>query len=80
VAGTLGLKLVPKTQEPEYEYLVLAVEPGTLKWRALVTKDRQGGESTLMFTNLKENQGISDKVFAFRIPRGVDVMTDVAQP
>ena len=35
-----------------------------------------GGRSTLTFTNLKENQGISDKEFAFRIPRGVDVITD----
>jgi outer membrane lipoprotein-sorting protein len=25
---------------------------------------------------LKENQGISDKVFAFSIPKGVDVITD----
>jgi outer membrane lipoprotein carrier protein len=79
VKGTLGLKLVPKGQEPEYEYLILAVEPASLRWVALLTKDRQGGESTLVFTNLKENQGISDKVFAFRIPRGVDVMTDGAQ-
>jgi len=78
VPGTLGLKLVPKRQEPEYEYLVIAVEPTSLQWRALLTKDHQGGESTLVFTNLKENQGISDKVFAFRIPRGVDVMTDGA--
>jgi outer membrane lipoprotein carrier protein len=78
VPGALGLKLVPRRQEPEYEYLVLAVDPATLQWRALLTKDRQGGESTLVFTNLKENQGISDKVFAFRIPRGVDVMTDGA--
>jgi outer membrane lipoprotein carrier protein len=80
VAGTLGLKLVPRAEEPEYEYLVLSVEPGTLRWRALQTRDRQGGESTLLFSNLKENQGISDKVFVFRIPRGVDVMTDAAQP
>ncbi len=78
VSGTIGLKLVPRRQEPEYEYLVLAVDPASLQWRALLTKDRQGGESTLVFTNLKENQGISDKVFAFRIPRGVDVMTDGA--
>ena len=35
-----------------------------------------GGESTLVFNNLKENQGISDNEFAFTIPRGVDVITD----
>ena len=50
--------------------------PATLQIRALTTRDRQGGESTLTSTNLKENQGISDKEFVFRIPRGVDVITD----
>ncbi len=74
LAGTLGLKLTPRRQEPEYEYFVLAVDPSTLQWRALTTRDRQGGESTLTFSNLKENQGIPDKEFAFRIPRGVDVI------
>ena len=76
VPGTVALKLTPRRQEPEYEYFVLAVDPGTLQWRALTTRDRQGGESTLTFSNLKENQGLSDKEFAFRIPRGVDVITD----
>ncbi len=72
--GTVGLKLTPRRQEPEYEYFVMAVDPATLQWRALTTRDRQGGESTLTFSNLKENQGIPDKEFAFRIPRGVDVI------
>jgi outer membrane lipoprotein carrier protein len=76
VAGATALKLTPKRQEPEYEYFVLAVDPRTLQWRALTTRDRQGGESTLTFSNLKENQGLADKEFAFRIPRGVDVIDD----
>jgi outer membrane lipoprotein carrier protein len=75
-AGTTSLKLTPRQSEPEYEYLVVAIDPATLQIRALTTRDRQGGDSTLTFTNLKENQGISDKEFAFRVPRGVDVITD----
>jgi outer membrane lipoprotein carrier protein len=74
--GTVALKLTPRKGEPEYEYLVVAIDPGTLQIRALTTIDRQGGESTLTFSNLKENQGIPDKEFTFRIPRGVDVITD----
>jgi outer membrane lipoprotein carrier protein len=74
--GTSALKLTPRKSEPEYEYLIVAVDPATLQIRALTTRDRQGGDSTLTFANLKENQGISDKTFAFRIPRGVDVITD----
>ena len=76
VPGTLALKLTPRRSEPEYEYLIVAVNPVTLQIRALTTRDRQGGESTLRFDNLKENKGISDKDFAFSIPRGVDVITD----
>ncbi|HVZ22020.1 MAG TPA: outer membrane lipoprotein carrier protein LolA [Vicinamibacterales bacterium] len=76
VAGTTGLKLTPRRSEPDYDYLVVALDPATLQIRGLVTKDKQGGESTLTFTNLQENRGISDKDFVFRIPRGVDVLTD----
>ena len=76
VAGSVALKLTPRKSEPEYEYLIVAVDPATLQIRALTTRDRQGGESTLRFENLKENKGISDKDFAFRIPRGVDVITN----
>ncbi|HEY6363034.1 MAG TPA: outer membrane lipoprotein chaperone LolA [Vicinamibacterales bacterium] len=74
--GTVALKLTPRRSEQEYEYLVVAMDPATLQIRALTTRDRQGGESTLTFSNLRENQGIADKEFAFRIPRGVDVITD----
>jgi outer membrane lipoprotein carrier protein len=76
IAGALALKLTPKRTEPDYEYLIVVVDPETLQIRALTTRDRQGGDSTLTFTNLKENRGVSDKEFAFRIPRGVDVVTD----
>jgi outer membrane lipoprotein carrier protein len=76
LAGTTSLKLTPRRSEPEYEYLIVAVDPATLQIRALTTRDRQGGDSTLTFANLKENRGISDKEFAFRVPRGVDVITD----
>jgi outer membrane lipoprotein carrier protein len=76
IAGTLALKLTPRRGEPDYEYLIVAVDPASLQIRALTTRDHEGGESMLVFSNLKENQGISDKEFAFRIPRGVDVITD----
>jgi outer membrane lipoprotein-sorting protein len=37
--------------------------------------DAQGGKSSFSFTNLKENVGLADKEFAFKIPRGVDVVS-----
>ena len=79
VAGTIALKLVPRKTEPEYEYLILALDPATLQIRGLTTRDHQGGESTLTFANMKENRGLSDKDFVFRAPRGVTVVTDTAR-
>ena len=75
----IQLKLVPKRPEPEYEYLVVTVAPESMQMRALMTHDRQGGESTLTFTDMKENRGVSDKTFEFRPPRGVNVVTDGAR-
>jgi outer membrane lipoprotein carrier protein len=76
VPRSAALKLTPRRSEPDYEYLIVALDPATLQIRALTTRDHQGGDSTLTFSNMKENQGLSDKQFAFRIPRGVDVITD----
>jgi outer membrane lipoprotein carrier protein len=71
-----ALKLVPRRPETEYETLVVVLDPASLRITSLTTTDHQGGLSTFLFTNLKENRGLSDKEFAFRIPRGVDVRTD----
>ena len=74
-AGSRGLKLVPKARQRDYDWLVLVVDPGTLAIRGLLTVDAQGGSSSFSFTNLKENIGVADKEFTFKIPRGVDVVS-----
>jgi outer membrane lipoprotein carrier protein len=75
-AGTRALKLVPKSKQPDYDWLVLAVDPATLAIRGLMTVDAQGGTSTFAFSNLKENVGLADNQFAFKIPRGVDIVSN----
>jgi len=75
-ASLLALKLVPRKMQPEYEYLVVALDPASLQMRALTTYDSQGGQSLIEFNNMKENSRLSDKDFVFRIPRGVKVVTD----
>jgi outer membrane lipoprotein carrier protein len=74
--GALGLKLVPKKNDPEFEWLMIAVDPSSLQIQQLVALDRQGGRSSFTFTNLKENRNLSDKIFDFQVPRGVDVITN----
>jgi outer membrane lipoprotein-sorting protein len=48
--------------------------------RGLVTVDAQGGKSTFSFNNLKQNVGLADKDFAFKMPRGVDVVSAESRP
>jgi outer membrane lipoprotein carrier protein len=72
--GSEALKLVPKTAQPDYDWLLLVVDRQTLALRALVTMDAEGGQSSISFANLKENVNPADKEFAFNIPRGVDVI------
>jgi outer membrane lipoprotein carrier protein len=74
--GIVGLKLVPKKPDPDYEWLALGVDAKTLQIQHLIAADRQGGRSTFAFSNLKENRGLTDREFEFRIPRGVDVVTN----
>ena len=78
-AGLRVLKLLPRSAQPDYDWLILAVDPGSLALKGLITSDAQGGTSTFLFANLKENTGLSDKAFDFRIPRGVAVVTESAR-
>ena len=75
-----ALKLVPKAAQRDYDWLILVVDPRRLDLRGLVTSDAQGGTSSFSFANLKENVRLADKEFAFKIPRGVDVVTEPSRP
>jgi outer membrane lipoprotein carrier protein len=74
-AGLVTLKLVPKKPSAEYESIGIGVDPKTLQIQFLTAVDTQGGRSSFSFANLKENRGLTDKDFEFRIPSGVDVVT-----
>jgi outer membrane lipoprotein carrier protein len=74
--GSTALKLTPKRREPEYESLTLVIDPKTLALQMLITVDAQGGRSAFTFSNLKENVGLADSQFVFKMPRNVDVSTD----
>jgi outer membrane lipoprotein carrier protein len=71
--GSFVLKLTPKRREPEYESLTLVLDPKTLTIQMLITVDAQGGRSAFTFSNLKENVGVADNQFVFKMPRNVDV-------
>jgi outer membrane lipoprotein carrier protein len=72
---TWALRLEPQHKQRDYDWLILVVDRKTQQIRRLVAADQQGGTSTFDFTNYRENTGLADKIFAFTIPRGVDVIT-----
>jgi outer membrane lipoprotein carrier protein len=74
--GLVTLQLVPRKKSAEYESLGIGVDPKTLQIQFITAVDTQGGRSSFSFTNVKENAGLSDKEFVFRIPRGVEVVTN----
>jgi outer membrane lipoprotein carrier protein len=78
-AGLLAVKLEPRKPDPDYQWFALGVDPATFQIRHLVALDRQGGRSAFTFSNLKENRGLDDNTFRFRIPRGVDVVNHAAR-
>jgi outer membrane lipoprotein carrier protein len=73
-AGSVVLALTPRRAQRDYDTLTLAVDPSSYAIRMLVAADRQGGVSTFVFANVKENAGLADKIFTFTIPRGTDVI------
>jgi outer membrane lipoprotein carrier protein len=74
--GLITLSLVPKKKSEEYESIGIGVDPKTLQIQFLTAVDTQGGRSSFSFSNLKENRGLADKDFEFRVPRGVEVVTN----
>jgi outer membrane lipoprotein carrier protein len=73
--GTLAIRLTPRRRESDYEWLALVVDEKTLGIRMLVAGDSQGGTSSFTFTAMRENVGLGEEPFIFRIPRGTDVIT-----
>jgi outer membrane lipoprotein carrier protein len=74
VAGAVALRLDPRQKQRDYDWLIVVVDRTTLQIRGLTAADQQGGRSTFEFTNYRENTGVADNVFAFKIPRGADVI------
>lgn len=73
--GAWALRLDPRRTQRDYDWLVIGVDPKTMRIRSLTAADQQGGRSTFQFTNYRENTGLADAVFVFKIPRGTDVIT-----
>jgi len=72
--ATYTLKLTPKQRQQDFDTLTLIVDRATMQIVSLVASDRQGGTSTFVFSNFRENIGLDDGRFVFTAPRGVKVV------
>lgn len=72
-AGEWRLNLKPKAKQTDFTSLALEVERTTLALRGITVVDDQGGTSRFRFEGLKENVGLADREFEFKIPPGVEV-------
>ena len=71
-----SIELTPLRSGAGYETLTLVVDRATLDILEMATTDFQGGVSTYVFSNIKRNQDLSDNLFVFDVPGGVEVITD----
>jgi outer membrane lipoprotein carrier protein len=67
------LTLKPKLPQPDYTELTLTVDRPTLRLAGLDIVDDQGTVRKFRFSNLRENQGVADSLFAFKVPPGVEI-------
>jgi outer membrane lipoprotein carrier protein len=67
------LRLVPKDKEAEIREAVIEAEASG-RIRRLEILDLQGNRSEYRFENVQENVGLSDSLFEFKVPKGVEVV------
>ena len=69
--GVNWIKLAPKDEESGFKYIFIGLENGQLAGMEL--SDNFGQLTRIYFTNIQINPGLSDSLFNFTPPKGVDV-------
>jgi outer membrane lipoprotein carrier protein len=73
-AGRHRLRLLPRKKDSEVEDVILDVDD-TARILSIQVLDGQGNRSHFEFTRVRENVGLKDEIFDFKVPRGVEVIT-----
>jgi outer membrane lipoprotein carrier protein len=71
--GRSRLKLVPRSPDPDVASVLLDTDE-LHRIRSIEVVDAQGTKSRFDFDEIRENVGLSDKLFHFEPPRGVEVI------
>jgi len=68
------LRLVPKKPDPEMESVLVDVDAQD-RIRAIHVLDAQGNRNRFEFDEVRENVGLKDELFRFKVPSGVEVVS-----
>ena len=71
--GLVKLSLVPKEPETQLVQAYVWVDPATHLFKRILLLDFYNNENDLTFENLKENPNLSDDMFTFTPPEGVEI-------
>jgi outer membrane lipoprotein carrier protein len=71
--GQVMLELVPVEPDPTVSKLIVWLDPVSYMIRKTSLTDSFGNRTDLSFEDIKVDQGLSDSMFAFTPPEGVDV-------
>jgi outer membrane lipoprotein-sorting protein len=71
--GRSRLKLVPRSPDPDVASVLLDADEQH-RIRTIEVVDAQGTRSRFDFDEIRENVGLSEKLFHFEPPRGVEVI------
>jgi outer membrane lipoprotein carrier protein len=72
--GRQRLRLVPRKADPDVQWVTVDVDEND-RIRAIAVTDVQGNRSRFEFDGIRENVGLQDRLFQFRAPPGVEVVT-----
>ncbi|MCI0416858.1 outer membrane lipoprotein carrier protein LolA [bacterium] len=72
--GSRLVKLIPVKQQPDFEYLIVEVDPVRDLILRLVVVDSYDNRTEYRFTNIRENPPLPTNFFIFQAPPGTDVI------
>lgn len=73
VAGRPRLRLRPRAADPDIDRVYVDLDASD-RITGLEVHDVQGNISRFRFEELRENRGLADELFRFRVPQGVEVI------
>ena len=74
-----ALTLFPKNPEATMDKIFLEVNPHTFLIQTIKMIEKNGNQSFITFDRIKTNSGLKDKLFAFKPPKGIEVIDMTAQ-